>query len=135
MVHSYTKDLTGSGTTTAGCVIGRNEYMFLPKGDSFETTAADGTPRTISWDETLFWNVYYVKGGFLDSDKAFEVLIGTKTFEMRLLQKAVNTITLARVLDAHPDFNVSCPALPSSPNHDMCTKHMLLAVAGWFVYV
>jgi O-acetylhomoserine (thiol)-lyase len=135
VVHSYTKDLTGSGTTTAGCVIGRNEYMFLPKGDNVETTTADGAPRTINWDDTLFWNVYYVKGGFLDSDKAFEVLIGMKSFEMRLLQKAINTITLARVLDAHPYFNVSCPALPSSPNHAMCTKHMFLGLpAGLFTF-
>ncbi len=120
VVHSYTKDLAGSGTTTAGCVIGRNEDMFLPKGSRAETTRADGSPRTVSWDETLFWNVYYVKGAFLDADKAFEVLNGMKTLELRLIQKAVNTIAIARVLDAHPYFNVTCPALPTSPNHAMC---------------
>jgi len=34
VIHSYTKDLSGSGTAIAGVVIGRNERMFLPKGDS-----------------------------------------------------------------------------------------------------
>jgi O-acetylhomoserine (thiol)-lyase len=135
VVHSYTKDLAGSGTTTAGCVIGRNEDMFLPKGSRADTTRADGSPRTVSWDETLFWNVYYVKGAFLDADKAFEVLNGMKTLELRLVQKAVNTITIARVLDAHPYFNVTCPALPSSPNHAMCSEHMFLGLpAGLFTF-
>ena len=30
VVHSYTKDLTGTGSTTAGVVIGRNADMFMP---------------------------------------------------------------------------------------------------------
>jgi O-acetylhomoserine/O-acetylserine sulfhydrylase-like pyridoxal-dependent enzyme len=135
VVHSYTKDLAGSGTTTAGCVIGRNEDMFLPKGSRAETTRADGSPRTVNWDETLFWNVYYVKGAFLDADKAFEVLNGMKTLELRLIQKAVNTIVIARVLDAHPYFNVTCPALQTSPNHAMCNEHMFLGLpAGLFTF-
>ena len=36
VIHSYTKDLAGTGTTTAGVVIGRNEEMFIPKGDSIK---------------------------------------------------------------------------------------------------
>jgi len=133
VIHSYTKDLSGSGTTTAGCVIGRNEDMFIPKGASAETTSANGVRRVVNWDETLFWNVYYVKGAFLDSDKAFEVLNGMKTFEIRVLQKGINTITLARVLDAHPDINVSCPAVPGSTNHRLCNEHMFLGLpAGLF---
>lgn len=128
VVHSYTKDLAGSGTTTAGCVIGRNEDMFIPKGESVNTKRPDGSSRTVNWDETLFWNVYYVKGAFLDADKAFEVLTGIKTFEMRVLQKAINTLTIARTLDAHPYFNVSCPALPRSPNHDVFLKNMHLGL-------
>lgn len=126
VIHSYTKDLSGTGTTTAGCVIGRNENMFIPKGESVELRRPDGSIRNVNWDETLFWNVYYVKGAFLDADKAFEVLNGIKTFEMRVLQKAVNTTTLARVLDAHPLFNVSCPVLPNNPNHQVFLKNMHL---------
>ena len=45
VLHSYTKDLVGTGTTTAGVVIARNERMFLPnrlrKSDSL-----GGTPLT-----------------------------------------------------------------------------------------
>ena len=83
--------------------------MFLPKGESVTTTDANGDARVVNWDETLFWNVYYIKGAFLDSDKAFEVLNGIKTLELRVLQKTINTITLARVFDAHPLINVSLP--------------------------
>ena len=38
VIHSYTKDLAGTGTTTAGVCIGRNERMFIPKGDSVTAT-------------------------------------------------------------------------------------------------
>ncbi len=128
VVHSYTKDLAGSGSTTAGVVIARNEDMFLPKHATAETTWPDGSPRQISWDETLFWNVFYVKGAFLDADKAFEVLNGMKTYEMRVLQKAINTTVLARILAAHPDINVSCPVLEENANHAIAQQHMYLGL-------
>ena len=114
IIHSYTKDLTGHGTTTAGVVIGRNEDMFLPKGDT-----APGGKR---WDETLFWNVYYVKGAFLDSDKAFEVLMGMKTLELRLLKKCINTMILARWLASHPLITVNGPANPRDPNPALASR-------------
>ncbi|GEM77301.1 trans-sulfuration enzyme family protein [Vibrio sagamiensis] len=128
VIHSYTKDLAGSGTTTAGVVIGRNEEMFIPKGDSVTYTLPNGKVRERNWDETLFWNVYYVKGAFLDADKAFEVLNGMKTFELRVVNKAVNTLTLARVFDAHPDINVSCPGLETNPNYPVLKNNMHLAL-------
>jgi|TARA_B110000483_G_C18173796_1_gene534266 O-acetylhomoserine (thiol)-lyase len=128
VVHSYTKELTGTGTTTAGVVIGRNEDMFIPKHTSSDVTWPDGSPRTVNWDESLFWNVYYIKGGFLDADKAFEVLNGIKTYEMRILQKTINTILLARVLAAHPDINVSCPVLTENTNHALLAEHMYLGL-------
>ena len=96
VVHSYTKELAGSGTTTAGVVIGRNETMFVPKGEEVTFTKPNGDEATIPWNETLFWNVYYIKGAFLDADKAFEVLNGMKTYEMRVVQKTINTLTLAK---------------------------------------
>lgn len=133
VIHSYTKEMTGGGATTAGVVIGRFERMFLPKGDSTTLTDGAGGEEVIPWDQTMFWNVYYVKGAFLDSDKAFEVLSGLKTYELRVIAKAVNTITLATVLDAHPGINVVCPALPGHPNHEQVKRHNHLGLpAGLF---
>jgi O-acetylhomoserine/O-acetylserine sulfhydrylase-like pyridoxal-dependent enzyme len=128
VVHSYTKDLTGGGSTTAGVVIGRNERMFMPKGESVTIEGVDGKPETIGWEETLFWNVYYIKGAFLDADKAYEVLTGLKTFELRMLSKAVNTLTLARLLSRHPSINVNCPAVPGHPNAPLLEKRMFLGL-------
>jgi cystathionine beta-lyase/cystathionine gamma-synthase len=108
LIHSYTKDLAGDGNTTAGVVIGRNADMFLPKGDT--------TPAGHRWDDTLFWNVYYIKGAFLESDKAFEVLTGMKTLEVRMLKKCINTAILARWLASHPLITVVGPANPADPN-------------------
>lgn len=115
VIHSYTKDLTGTGNTTAGVVIGRNETMFKPKGDP-------------GWDETLFWNVYYVKGAFLDSDKAFEVISGMKTLEMRMLKKCINTAILARWLSANPSVTVNCSVLASHPNHALAAQQSYLGL-------
>jgi O-acetylhomoserine (thiol)-lyase len=116
IIHSYTKDMSGHGSTTAGVVIGRNERMFMGKHESVPGTAPDGSKRTYSWDETLFWNVYYVKGAFLDSDKAYEVLNGLHTLEVRLLNKVVNTLTFAEFLNSHPDINVKCCAAAGNEN-------------------
>ena len=93
VVHSYTKDLSGSGSVLGGVVIGRNEDMFLPKGDSV---------GSISWNETMFWNVYYVKGAFLTADAAYDIMQGIRTLTARMLMKCINTQILAHVLDSHP---------------------------------
>ncbi|MCC7420358.1 MAG: PLP-dependent transferase [Planctomycetaceae bacterium] len=119
VIHSYTKDLSGTGSVIAGVVIGRNEDMFLPKGDS-----AGGR----SWQETLFWNVYYVKGAFLNSDAAFEVLQGIRTLEVRMLSKCINTRILARLLDSHPDITVHCNELADDPNHELRESSMFLGL-------
>ena len=124
VIHSYTKDLSGSGTTIAGVAIARTERMFIPKGESVSVPATrpGGAPRTWRWDETLFWNVYYVKGAFLDADKAFAVIDGMRTLELRMLQKCIHTIVLARTLARHPRIRVHCSAVPGDPNHALARK-------------
>jgi len=119
VIHSYTKDLSGSGSVIAGVVIGRNEDMFIPKGDSM---------NGVRWNETLFWNVYYVKGTFLNADAAFEVLQGLRTLDVRMLRKCINTQILARFLAAHPNITVHCNALPDDPNHGIMTKTLTLGL-------
>jgi O-acetylhomoserine/O-acetylserine sulfhydrylase-like pyridoxal-dependent enzyme len=113
LIHSYTKDLTGNGNATAGVVIGENHRMFIPKGESY-----DG----VNWDETLFWGVYYIKGAFLDADKAFEVISGMKTMEVRMMHKCINTLILARFLASHPRVNVNCNAIEGNPNRPIRNK-------------
>jgi cystathionine beta-lyase/cystathionine gamma-synthase len=120
VIHSYTKDLTGHGTTTAGVVIGRNEDMFIPKGEH--------APSGKSWRDTLFWNVYYIKGAFLDSDKAFEVLTGMKTLEERMLKKCGNTLIFAQWLASHPLVTVTGPANPGDPNAAIARKLSFLGL-------
>ncbi|MGI9245913.1 MAG: PLP-dependent transferase, partial [Steroidobacteraceae bacterium] len=128
VIHSYTKDLAGSGTTTAGVCIGRNERMFIPKGESVTAPGPDGVPCTYRWDESLFWNVYYVKGAFLDADKAFEVLNGMHTVELRVLQKAINTLVLARALARHPWIGVRCGAVEGNENFELRERQMQLGL-------
>jgi O-acetylhomoserine (thiol)-lyase len=115
LIHSYTKDLSGNGTVIAGCVIGHNQDMFIAKGDP-------------GWDQTLFWNVYYVKGAFLTADAAFEVLAGMRTLEMRMLNKCINTQILANFLAAHPMIQVNCNALATNHNAGLRNKLMFLGL-------
>ncbi|WP_334064624.1 trans-sulfuration enzyme family protein [Alteromonas genovensis] len=113
VVHSYTKDLCGSGATTAGVVIGEGHRMFQPKGSS-----VDG----VDWSQTMFWDVYYIKGAFLDSEKAFDVLNGMKTLEQRMITKVINTQVFTTFLSSHPLIRVNCHALPEHENAGLREK-------------
>jgi len=128
VIHSYTKDLAGHGATTAGVCIARTERMFIPKGGSMNGRGVDGQPRAYRWDETLFWNVYYIKGAFLESEKAFEVINGMHTLELRVLTKCINTIVLAQLLARHPQINVHCSAVPGDANAHLREKAMFLGL-------
>ena len=128
VIHSYTKDLAGTGTATAGVCIARNERMFIPKGESVTAPGPDGRLRSFHWDESLFWNVYYIKGAFLDADKAFEVINGMRTVELRIINKAINTLVLARALDRHPSINVHCGAVPGNENYELTSRQMFLGL-------
>lgn len=121
VIHSYTKDLTGTGSAIAGVVIGRNDDMFIPKGQ---------TSNGKDWRQSLFWNVYYVKGAFLNADAAFEVLQGIRTLDVRMLAKCINTTVLARFLASHPDIRVRCNALPDDPNRTLCQQQMFLGLSA-----
>ena len=115
VVHSYTKDICGSGATTAGVVIGEGYRMFQSKGDCV---------NGYDWSKTMFWDVYYIKGAFLDSEKAFDVLNGMKTLELRMMNKVINTTVFSNFLASHPDFNVNCHALPEHKNAHLRESQM-----------
>jgi O-acetylhomoserine (thiol)-lyase len=119
VIHSYTKDLSGTGQTIAGVAIGRNHDMFIPKGE---------TVNGVAWNETLFWNVYYVKGAFLHADGAYEVIQGMRTLGVRMLQKCINTTILARFFNSHPRIHVHCNALPEDPNYALRERLLFIGL-------
>lgn len=119
VIHSYTKDMSGSGSATAGGIIGQARRMFLPKHSKQDD---------ISWDETLFWDVYYIKGAFLDADKALDISNGLKTLESRMLTKCINTIVFSHYISSHPEFRVNSHALPDHPNARQREKHLYLGL-------
>ncbi len=121
VIHSYTKDLSGCGAVIAGCVIGHNVDMFIPKGSNVGEK---------SWDQTMFWNVYYVKGAFLNADAAFEVMQGMRTLTVRMLQKCINTQILARFINSHPEIKVNCCAVEGNDNAEFRKRYMYLGLPG-----
>lgn len=126
VIHSYTKDLSGTGTVIAGTVIGRTHDMFAPKGYEPDETAQ--TEGAKSWRDTMFWNVYFVKGAFLNADSAFEVIQGMRTLEVRMLAKCINTQILVQFLDTHPQINVRSNALNNHPNAALREKLLFLGL-------
>ncbi len=126
VIHSYTKDITGTGVTTAGVVIGPNENMFIPKNDVVNKADSNGKQKTYRWNDTLFWNVYYVKGAFLDSEKAFEVINGSRTLELRMIKKTINTLALTQYFASHPEVTVNSNALEDNENAVLRKKYMYL---------
>lgn len=115
VIHSYTKDLSGMGSVIAGCVIGRNENMFKPKGME-------------GWEQTMFWNVYYIKGAFLNADAAFEVLQGMRTLADRMLKKCFNTHVLSEFMNRHSGLTVHCNALADDANRELCEAQAFLSL-------
>ncbi|WP_108652938.1 PLP-dependent transferase [Dongshaea marina] len=113
VVHSYTKDISGTGASTAGVVIGQGHRMFIPKGEQI---------NGVSWENSMFWDVYYIKGAFLDADKAYEVLTGMKTLSERAYKKAINTTAFTNFLASHPQLNVHSHAVASDKNSDLREK-------------
>jgi O-acetylhomoserine (thiol)-lyase len=111
--------LSGSGSVIAGVVIGRNEDMFVPKGE---------TMNGVAWNDTLFWNVYYVKGAFLNADAAFDVLQGLRTLDVRMLAKCINSRILARFLAQHPRITVHCNDLSDDPNSALRAAQLYLGL-------
>ncbi len=113
VMHSYTKDISGTGAVTSGVIIGEGYRMFIPKG---------GEANGLSWEKCMFWDVYYIKGAFLASDLAYDVLTGMKTLEQRVLKKTVNTIVFANFLASHEDFKVNSHAVKGNENYDLREK-------------
>ena len=76
----------------------------------------------------MFWNVYYVKGAFLNADASFEVLQGMRTLDVRMLRKCINTEILARFMAAHPQINVNSNALPDNENAALAQRLLHLGL-------
>ena len=119
IIHSYTKDISGSGVATAGGIVGESHRMFLPK---------HGKHTDVSWEQTLFWDVYYIKGAFLDADKALDVSNGLKTLESRMLTKCINTLVISHYLDSHPAITVNSHALQDHTNYELREKLLYLGL-------
>ncbi len=115
VVHSYTKDMCGSGATTAGVVIAETWRMFQPKG---------ACENNYDWSRTMFWDVYYIKGAFLDSEKAFDVLTGMKTLEQRILSKSINTQVLSEFFHSHSQIKVHCHSIEGNMNAGIRKKQL-----------
>lgn len=116
LMHSFTKDIAGTGAVTAGCVIAEGYRMFIPKG---------GEANGLSWEKCMFWDVYYIKGAFLNSDSAYDVLTGMKTLEQRVLKKTANTIVFTNFLASHPSINVHSHAVEGNENYALREKCLI----------
>src|SRR5262249_18296712 len=60
--------------------------------------------------------------------KAFEVITGSRTLDLRMLRKAISTTVLARVLASHPKIRVKSNALEENENAEIRKRVLRLGL-------
>ena len=129
VIHSYTKDLAGSGTTTAGVCIGRNERMFIPKGDTRDRARARRQAAQLSLgrepvlERVLREGRVPRRGQGVRGDQRH-----AHASNCACCNKCINTLVLARALARHPAINVRCSAVEGNENYALRERLMFLGL-------
>lgn len=103
VVQSLTKFINGHGDAIGGAVLGDKELIHKIKWPAMPCfTGAPLTPMN-----------------------AWLILRGLRTLDMRVERHCKNALAIAKFLEEHPLIeSVFYPALPSSPDYDLCQKQM-----------
>ncbi|MBE9536858.1 MAG: aminotransferase class I/II-fold pyridoxal phosphate-dependent enzyme [Proteobacteria bacterium] len=101
VIHSATKYLGGHNDLLAGAVLGK-----APLVDAIR-------------------EVRGVMGGILDSNSAYLLIRGLKTFALRMERQNATAQAVAEFLESHPKVTkVHYPGLKSHPHHDIAVEQM-----------
>ncbi|ABK43292.1 methionine gamma-lyase [Magnetococcus marinus MC-1] len=103
VVHSATKYLGGHGDLLAGAILG-------PKA---------------ALTEVRFYGLKDMTGAVLSAQDAFLILRGLKTLALRMDRHCANALTLAQLLEAHPQVTACYyPGLPSFAQYTLAQRQM-----------
>lgn len=102
VVYSATKHIDGQGRVLGGAILGPQEYI-------------DGPVK----------NLIRHTGPSLSPFNAWVLLKGLETMDLRVRRMAESSLTIARVLQEHPNVSrVIHPWLPEHPQHELAQRQM-----------
>lgn len=133
VIHSTSKYMDGHAVQIGGVIVDSGRFDWA-NGKFPELTQPDESYHGISYTESYGKMAYIIKarmqlmrdfGVYPAAHSAFLLNLGLETLPVRMKQYCENAITVAKYLEASPAVvSVSYPALPSSPDYELCRKYL-----------
>jgi len=112
VVHSTTKYICGHGTTIGGAIVSKHLDYMSPGGSGVGLT-------------------YKMLGVAPSPQDAWQINVGLKTFELRMLRHSKNAMAIATYLQSHDKVEEVCyPGLGNDPYHQLAKKQMINGYGG-----
>ncbi|MGN0390655.1 MAG: O-acetylhomoserine aminocarboxypropyltransferase/cysteine synthase family protein [Wujia sp.] len=133
VVHSTSKYMDGHAVQIGGVIVDSGKFDWT-NGKFPELVEPDESYHGISYTKQYGNMAYIIKarmqlmrdfGVYPAAHSAFLLNLGLETLPVRMKQYAENAIAVAEFLEKSDAVeSVSCPALPSDPNHALARKYL-----------
>lgn len=133
VIHSTSKYMDGHAIQVGGVIVDSGKFDWT-NGKFPELTEPDESYHGISYTESYGNAAYIIKarmqlmrdfGMYPAAHSAFLLNLGLETLPVRMKQYCENALTVAKYLEASPAVeSVNYPALPSSPDYELCKKYL-----------
>ena len=133
VIHSTSKYMDGHAVQVGGVIVDSGKFDWT-NGNFPELVEPDESYHGISYTESYGKMAYIIKarmqlmrdfGVYPAAHSAFLLNLGLETLAVRMKQYCENALTVAKYLEASPAVeSVNYPALPSSPDYELCKKYL-----------
>ena len=135
VVYSSTKYLSGNGTVLGGIIVDGGKFRWKDNPRFPDFNRPDESYHGIVYADACGDAAYITKlrthilrdiGACISPFNAWVTLLGIETLGLRMKRHCENGLKVAEFLRSHPMVeNVSYPALPSSPYHEVAKKYFM----------
>jgi len=133
VIHSTSKYMDGHAIQVGGVIVDSGKFDWT-NGKFPELIEPDESYHGISYTKQYGNMAYIIKarmqlmrdfGVYPAAHSAFLLNLGLETLAVRMKQYCENALAVAKYLEASPAVeSVSYPALPSSPDYQLCQKYL-----------
>ena len=133
VIHSTSKYMDGHAVQVGGVIVDSGKFDWT-NGNFPELVEPDESYHGISYTESYGKMAYIIKarmqlmrdfGVYPAAHSAFLLNLGLETLAVRMKQYCENALAVAKYLEASPAVeSVNYPALPSSPDYELCKKYL-----------
>ena len=136
VTHSTTKYMDGHGAGVGGCIVDSGKFDWMAHADKFPGLCTpDDSYHGIVYAERFGMGGAFITkataqlmrdfGVYPAAHSAFLLNLGLETLPVRMKQYTENAMAVAEYLEkSDAVVSVSCPALPSDPNHALAEKYL-----------